>query len=126
RWHATEAGLSRLAHASYPHSAGKAYSAVTRWLGFRPECDEGKTVGLAAYGDPGSPGARFARSLLAPDARRLLRVETARFGYPWGEARLFGDAFLDALGPVRRPDEPLRPADADAARGIQDAVEAFA
>lgn len=116
----------RLRGASYPHSAGKVYAAVTRWLGFRAEADEGKTMGLAAYGDPASPGAAFARSLLRPDARRLLRVDLQRLGYPWGEARLFGDAFLSALGPPRPPDGPLRPGDADVARGVQDAVEAFA
>jgi carbamoyltransferase len=122
-WVAREGRLRRLAHATYPHSAGKAYAAVTRWLGFRPESDEGKTMGLAAYGDPASKGAAFTRSLVAPDARRLLRVDLARLGFPWGEARLFGDAFLQALGPPRGPDEPLRPGDADAARGMQDAVE---
>ena len=125
-WEVREGRPRRLASASYPHSPGKAYAAVTSWLGFRPESDEGKTMGLAGYGDPAAPGARFARGLLVPDARRLLRVDTSKFGFPWGEARLYGDAFLDVLGPARRADEPLRPGDADAARGIQDAVEAFA
>jgi carbamoyltransferase len=113
----------RLRRAVYPHSAGKVYAAVTAWLGFRAESDEGKTMGLAAYGDPDAPGATFTRSLLRPDARRILRVDTGSFGYPWGEARLFGDAFLDRLGPARSPDAPLRPGDADVARGVQDAVE---
>jgi carbamoyltransferase len=117
----------RLRAAAYPHSPGKAYAAVTRWLGFRPEADEGKTMGLAAYGDPDAPGARFARGLLAPDARALLRVDLASFSFPRGEARLYGDAFDVVLGrPARSADEPLRPGDADVARGIQDAVEAFA
>jgi carbamoyltransferase len=125
-WRSDAQGLARLRRAVYPHSPGKAYAAVTRWLGFRPEADEGKTMGLAAHGDPAAPGARFARALLVPDARRLLRVDVAKFGYPWGEARLYGDAFVEALGPARRADEPLRPGDADVARGIQDALEAFA
>lgn len=125
-WHAIEGLPSRLAEATYPHSPGKVYSAVTAWLGFRPEADEGKTMGLAAYGDPGSPGARFTRSLLRPDAASLLRVDTRSLDFPMGHARLFGEAFLAALGPARRPDEPIRPGDADAARGVQDAVEAFA
>jgi len=125
-WHVVRGVPRRLRHATYPHSAGKAYAAVTAFLGFVPEADEGKTMGLAAYGDPASAAAAFGRSLLAPDARRLLRVATARFGYPWGEARLFGDAFVAALGPPRAPDAALRPGDADLARGVQDAVEAFA
>lgn len=115
-----------LAHANYPHSPGKAYSAVTSWLGFRAEADEGKTMGLAAYGDPGSRAAEFTRSLLRPDARTLLRADTSKFDFPWGRTRLYGEAFLRELGPARRDGEPLRAGDADAARGIQDAVEAFA
>ena len=111
--------------ATYPHSPGKAYAAVTAWLGFRPEADEGKTMGLAALGDPHAPAARFTRSLLVAGPDGLPRVDVAKFGFPWGEARLWGDAFLKALGPPRRADEPLRPGDADAARGIQDAVEAL-
>jgi carbamoyltransferase len=125
-WDARE-GLPRLLReATYPHSPGKAYAAVTAWLGFRPELDEGKTMGLAALGDPEAPAARFTRSLLRPDPERLLRVDEDAFGFPWGESRLWGDAFLEALGPPRPEDAPLRPGDADAARGIQDALEAFA
>jgi carbamoyltransferase len=122
-WAGVGGRLRSLATASYPHSAGKVYSAVTAWLGFRPESDEGKTMGLAAYGDPATPQAQFARRLLSVHPRHLLRASTGRLGYPFGEARLYGDAFLEALGPARRPDEALRPADAHVARGIQDALE---
>jgi carbamoyltransferase len=125
-WRLAAGRLSCVRRAVYPDSPGKAYSAVTAWLGFRPDSDEGKTMGLAAYGDPDAPGARFARSLLAPDADRLLRIRREAFGFPWGEARIYGDAFLRELGPPRPPDAPLRSGDADVARGIQDAVEAFA
>jgi carbamoyltransferase len=122
-WHVVRGRPRRLREAAYPHSAGKAYAAVTRFLGFRPEADEGKTMGLAGYGDPSSSAARFARSSVRPDARRLLRVDLSRFGYPHGEARLYGDAFLREVGSPRSPEEGLRPSDADLARGIQDAVE---
>jgi carbamoyltransferase len=122
-WRVTPHELVRLAHAAYPHSPGKAYSAVTAWLGFRPESEEGKTMGLAAYGDPESPEAAFARALLRPDERRILRVALGRFSFPTGSPRLYGRLFLETLGPARAPGEPLRPADASVARGLQDAVE---
>lgn len=125
-WRSEANHLTRLHEAVYPHSPGKAYAAVTQWLGFVPESDEGKTMGLAAYGDPASTGAAFTRGLLAPDDDRLLRVDTKAFGFPYGEARLFGDAFLEALGPAGDGAGPNRAGDADAALGIQDAVEAFA
>lgn len=125
-WRITRGLPSLLMEVRYPHSPGKAYAAVTSWLGFRPEADEGKTMGLAAYGDPDAPAARFTRSLLGPHPARLLTVDWRKFGFPWGQSRLYGDAFLAELGPPRGPDEPLRDHDAHAARGIQDAVEAWA
>lgn len=122
-WRVDEGAPRLLRHADYPHSAGKAYSAVTQWLGFRPESGEGKTMGLAAYGDPDAPGAEFTRALLTHDPRSLLRVDVDRFGFPWGHQRLFGEAFVDALGPARAAADDLRAGDADAALGIQNAVE---
>ncbi len=125
-WHAEAHLLRRLQRAVYPHSPGKVYAAVTQWLGFVPESDEGKTMGLAGYGTRDSAPWTFARRLLELDDRRLVRVELPKFGFPWGEARLFGDAFLAALGPARRPDEPLRPRDADVALGVQESVSNWA
>ena len=33
-----------------PHSLGAFYSTFTEFLGFKPDMDEGKVMGLAAYG----------------------------------------------------------------------------
>jgi len=43
----------------YPHSLGVFYAAITEYLGFRPNSDEWKVMGAAAYGDP----ARFRKAL---------------------------------------------------------------
>ena len=44
--------LKRLANLRFPHSLGSFYEAVTSSLGFHPDRDAGKIVGLAAFGDP--------------------------------------------------------------------------
>ncbi|TQV88908.1 carbamoyltransferase family protein [Aliikangiella coralliicola] len=36
----------------FPHSVGSFYEAVTEFCGFRPNYDEGKTMGLAPFGNP--------------------------------------------------------------------------
>lgn len=36
----------------YPHSLGLLYSAITHYLGFKTNCDEGKIMALADYGQP--------------------------------------------------------------------------
>ena len=122
-WAAVGGTVRRLRAAAYPHSPGKTYAALTQWLGFRPESDEGKTMGLAAYGDPDAPVARSARRLMTADRRRILRVDLDRLDFPVGRRRLYGKRLLDDLGPARGPGEALVQRHRDAARGIQDAVE---
>ena len=39
-------------HIEYPHSLGLFYSAMTAFLGFKPNEGEYKVMGLASYGDP--------------------------------------------------------------------------
>jgi carbamoyltransferase len=47
-------GIRRLHAVRFPHSPGMYYAQVTRALGFVPDRHEGKILGLAAYGTPGS------------------------------------------------------------------------
>lgn len=125
-WHWDGQRLRALRRAVYPDSPGKTYAAVTQWLGFVPESQEGKTMGLAAYGSGASPAAAFARSLLRFDERRLVVVDRRRLDFPVGSARLYGEAFLETLGAARAPDSEIRPGDADVAHGIQSATFTFA
>ncbi len=45
-------GIDYVSLAQYPHSLGLFYSAMTAFLGFRPNEGEYKLMGLAAYGNP--------------------------------------------------------------------------
>jgi len=49
---------------TFPHSLGVLYTAVSQWLGFRKYGDEGKVMGLSAYGQP----------RLLPRLRRLVAL----------------------------------------------------
>jgi carbamoyltransferase len=49
---AEEKGIRRLHGLETPYSLGTYYESVTSALGFRPDRHAGKTVGLAAFGDP--------------------------------------------------------------------------
>jgi carbamoyltransferase len=48
----TNTGLDYCQLSSYPHSLGLFYSAMTSYLGFRPNEGEYKVMGLASYGTP--------------------------------------------------------------------------
>ncbi len=51
-FHATEQGIERKAEVLRPHSLGWLWTAVTQWLKLGVQGNEGKTMGLAAYGKP--------------------------------------------------------------------------
>jgi len=89
----------------YPHSLGLLWCTVTEYLGFRQNCDEGKVMGLAPYGDDS----------LVPAMERIVRfqgdgtfrLDMAWFDYHLSRRNWFSDRFARVFGPPRRPDEPL-------------------
>jgi len=114
-------GSRRLASRCYPHSLGKVYAAVTQHLGFLPDADEGKTMGLAPYG--GESLLPAFRDLVRADARRLYCVRLGGFAYPLGRTRMGGAPFDRRFGPPRPPHAPLEPRHADLARAAQAVLE---
>jgi carbamoyltransferase len=68
--------LSPLASISDDHSWGMAWENVTTHLGFRAHSDEGKVMGLSAYGEPrseGLPAVDWSCTIPAIDRRMLSR-----------------------------------------------------
>jgi carbamoyltransferase len=117
-----DAGVPRrLAAQSYPHSLGKVYAAVTQHLGFMPDADEGKTMGLAPYGRPTLRDA-FG-GLVRPHATRLYEVALDGFAFPWGHTRMGGRPFEARFGPPREPEGPIEARHEDLAFAAQAVVE---
>lgn len=90
-------GIKPIAKQEFPHSLGLFYSAMTSFLGFTPNSDEYKVMGLASYGSP-----RFVeklRRVLRWDARGMVELSLEYFDYNF---RMFSPAFEDLLGVNRR------------------------
>lgn len=111
-------GMELLSWTPYPHSVGLVYGAVTEFLGFAHDADEGKTMGLAPWGRPALRD-RFA-SLLGSAGDGRIRTDLAAFdwGGSWWTPR-----FEAIAGPPRRPGEPILPRHEDVAWAVQDLVE---
>jgi len=120
-WLIGPASTHRLASRDYPHSLGKVYAAVTQHLGFLPDADEGKTMGLAPLG--GDSLVPHFRELLRADPRRLYRVRLDGFAFPLGRTRMGGEPFDRRFGLPRAPGAPLEPGHADLARAAQTVLE---
>jgi carbamoyltransferase len=108
-------GITELDHVPLPTSLGTLYLALTVYLGFRGLGDEFKVMGLAAYGDPGRHRRLFDHLVHLDDAGRY-----DTFGLIGPDLR---ERLATAIGPPRRPDEPVTAAHADAAAGLQDVLE---
>lgn len=109
-WATTWAGVGEanqvtaLGRSYFPHSLGSFYEAATEFCGFRPNYDEGKTMGLASFGD----ADRFHRvvdRLAVPDGRYGVKVDLSYFSYQyWGYQRC-SRKFHQTFGPPRREQE---------------------
>ena len=112
--------LSPLGHVRNPHSLGEIYTAFTWLLGFRPNADEGKLMGLAPYG----------RDVLAKDLRDLVhlgadgrfKVNLRWFRYQ-REGRPFSRRGMERFGPPRPPESDFTERHKDLAYAAQDLIE---
>jgi len=112
--------LHTLREVRNPHSLGEIYTAVTGWLGFHPNADEGKVMGLAPYGTE-----RYVPTFrdfvhLTPDG--LFEVNLSWFRYQF-ESGPLSKRYLERFGPARVPESELTEHHRDVAFGVQAITE---
>ncbi|MEX2417923.1 MAG: carbamoyltransferase [Actinomycetota bacterium] len=103
-----------------PDSLGEIYTALTWYLGFKPNCDEGKVMGLAPYGRD-----RFAkefRDLVRLTDDGLFEVNLDWFNYQ-REGKPLAPKFIERYGPPRGPNAELNEHHEDIAFALQDVIE---
>jgi carbamoyltransferase len=108
----------RLAHVltiPFPDSIGLFYSGFTEFLGFQPNSDEWKVMGLAPYGKPGVDLSAFI------DVKTLPYRVAAKQAAANGTASFTGASAL--LGPRRVPEGEIEERHKDIAYAVQDACE---
>jgi carbamoyltransferase len=112
--------LRRLAYVRNPDSLGEVYSALTWFLGFHVNADEGKVMGLAPYGRD-----RFVarlRDLVHLDDGGRFHVNMEWFAYD-RERGWFSERFYDEFGAPRVPESEITSRDEDLAFGVQAVIE---
>ncbi|MFW6116914.1 MAG: carbamoyltransferase, partial [bacterium] len=122
-----------LGQINYPHSLGYLYTALTQWLGFPRYGDEGKTMGLTAYGDP----------VYVDEFRRIVRLQrdgtfeldmdyfnlSAEGGMmTWENGRpelapLYSHKLVELFGPARQPTAEITEHHQNAAASLQAMLE---
>jgi carbamoyltransferase len=88
-----------LRRVKFPHSLGAFYADVTGWLGFKPTRDEGKVMGLAAYGEP--TFVDDFRSLVRLEEDGRYALDLSWFRHHASGKHQVSERFLSTFGPAR-------------------------
>jgi len=100
----------------YPHSLGLLYSAITAYLGFKPNEGEYKVMGLASYGDPTKYKGKFRKLLCY---KKGLQVNMKYFTWNRSNKIMFSSKLLELLGNNRLSEEPIEQRHKDIAAALQ-------
>ena len=114
-WHGRNGRLEHLLTIPFPDSIGFFYSGFTEFLGFAPNSDEWKVMGLAPHGKPGIDLSAFIDVNAGPyriHARQLATNGTS------AHARMTA-----LLGPPRKPESEIDDRHKNIAYAVQDACE---
>lgn len=110
-------------HESYfPMSLGSFYEAATEFCGFRPNYDEGKTMGLAPFGDWKVFDSRVA-DIARVDGDGAIKIDLSYFNYQYWGARRCGRKFYEAFGKPRARNDEFREHHQHVAAAFQHVLE---
>ena len=114
-WHGRNGRLEHLMTIPFPDSIGFFYSGFTEFLGFTPNSDEWKVMGLAPYGKPGVDLSAFIDVKAAP-----YRIHARQLAVN-GASALAGMPAL--LGPPRIAESEINDRHKNIAYAVQDLCE---
>ncbi len=91
--------FTRFSESYFPNSLGSFYEAATEFCGFKPNYDEGKTMGLAPFGDPTRFYDTMSRMVrVGPEGE--LSVDQSWFSFDNWSGRI-GSRYIEAFGAPR-------------------------
>jgi carbamoyltransferase len=107
----------------FPHSLGILYATFTEFLGFKPNSDEWKVMGAAAFGDPQRYAERI-RELIAFEPKTMaFELDLNFFEFPNTRMPGYSSDKLDRHLRLERPQGELLPAHFDLAASVQKVFE---
>lgn len=107
--------------AGYPHSVGLFYSAMTSFIGFKPNEGEYKLMGLAAYGNP----EKYRDKINQLIVHNCASLKTNMVYFSWDrDCLMFNEELIELMGIENRlPEEPITQDHMDIAASVQEKYE---
>lgn len=113
--------IKKVFSVNYPHSLGYLYSSITKFLGFKPQCDEYIVMGLSAYGTDRLVH-KFANLVDINNKNGYFMLNMKYFNHANRKVyieKAFTDMFLQKFGQPRKPHEPILDIHKDIAYALQ-------
>jgi carbamoyltransferase len=105
---------------NFPNSLGLVYSALTAYLGFKPNEGEYKVMGLAPYGDRKKYEYVFDKITYYERLEDLINIHQKYFTYRTSETDMFSSKLIDLIGfPPRFKGESIEQHHKDLAAALQ-------
>ena len=106
----------------YPDSLGLYYSAMTAFLGFKPNEGEYKVMGLASYGNPNVYIDKIRELINYKNSKLTCNMDL--FNWNRSNKTMFNEKLVELIGfDQRLPDEPVGPKHMDLAAAVQKRYE---
>ncbi|QBG48751.1 carbamoyltransferase [Verrucomicrobia bacterium S94] len=106
----------------FPNSFGSFYEAATEFCGFRPNYDEGKTMGLAPFGDPEIFKDKVSE-IISIGEDGSITVDTSMFNFQYWRRPYCNRKFYETFGAPRRHGEEFQKHHEDVAAAFQYVLE---
>ena len=117
-----ENNIDKIFSINYPNSLGLFYSAMTAYLGFKPNEGEYKVMGLAPYGDPNRYYPLLFKTFISTSNK--LNIDQKYFNWGFDDKKMFTKHLYKLLDlPPRLPQEELTQLHKDLAAAVQKTYE---
>ena len=117
-----EHGIEYASLAKYPHSIGLYYSAMTSFLGFRPNEGEYKMMGLASYGNPNTYLDVVRKLITYKNSKLECNLDV--FCWNKSDKIMFNEKLSELLGVEQRlPEDSIETVHQDLAASVQKVYE---
>ena len=114
--------IEKYGESFFPHSFGSFYEAVTEFCGFKPNYDEGKTMGLAPMGNS-ETFIKQVRDIIKVTPEGQVRIDLSYFNYQHIVGKRCSNKFYKTFGEPRLADGPFMQYHMDVAAAFQRVLE---
>ncbi len=122
-WRGRGKAIERLDQIAFPNSLGEFYAAVTEFCGFRVYQQEGKLMGLAAYGGPNKDVSKRMGHVIRIEDQHYDVSSAYTISGTHTHGVCFSDAFVELFGPPRGRRDELTDWYRNVAYAAQDCLE---